>query len=76
MAQYCMICDQVTNCPDYCKDCAKEEYARLKEKTGKAEYVREEAIRNELGDGAFKLLKEYGYIEYCGTIQGERMYAI
>ena len=76
MAQYCMICNQVTGCTDYCKDCAKEEYARLKEKTGNAEYVSEIAIRNELGDGAFKLLKEYGYIEYCTTIQGYRMYAI
>ena len=36
----------------------------------------EEAIRNDLGDRAFEMLREFGYIEYCTTIQGKKMYAI
>lgn len=76
MAKYCCISGQRTNCTDRCEDCAREEYARLKEKAGKSEYVSEEAIRNELGNGVFDLLKEFGHIEYCTTIQGRKMYAI
>ena len=55
---------------------AKEMYRDLKGMTGKAEYVSEEAIRNDLGDRAFEMLREFGHIEYCTTIQGRKMYAI
>lgn len=76
MAQYCTVCGSQTNCTDYCKDCAKEFYNDLKEKAGESECVSEEAIRTELGDGVFELLKKYGYVEYCATLNGRRMYAI
>lgn len=76
MSQYCYTSGQRTNCTDRCEDCAKEIYRDLKGMTGKAEYVSEDAIRNELGDRAFEILKEFGHIEYCATIQGIRMYAI
>ena len=55
---------------------AKEAYRDLKGMAGKAEYVSEEAIRNDLGDDAFEALKYHGFIEYCTTIQGKKMYAI
>lgn len=76
MAKYCTICDQDTNCTDSCKICAKETYEDLKRKAGKAEFVSEDAIRNDLGDGAFELLKEFNHIEFCGVVGGKRMYAI
>lgn len=58
------------------KSRAHEMYRDLKGMSGKADYVSEDAIKNDLGIEAFELLKEYGYIEYCTTIQGRRMYAI
>ena len=58
------------------KSRAHEMYRDLKGMSGKADYVSEDAIKNNLGVEAFELLKEYGYIEYCTTIQGRRMYAI
>ena len=76
MAKYCTICGQDTNCTDSCKICAKETYDDLRRKAGRAEFVSEEAIRNDLGDGAFELLKEFGHIEFCGVVGGKRMYAI
>lgn len=76
MAQHCIISGKTTNCTDRCRECAKEVYRDLKGMTGKAEYVSEEAIRNDLGNGAFEILREFGYIEYCTTIQGRKMYAI
>ena len=76
MAKYCYTSGKTTNCTDRCEDCAKEMYRDLKGMSGKAEYVSEEAIRNDLGDRAFEMLREYGYIEYCTTIQGRKMYAI
>ena len=76
MAKYCIICDKKTNCTDSCKWCAKEIYDDLKEKAGKSECVSEEAIKHEFGKGAFNILKEYGYIEYCTTSNGRKMYAI
>jgi hypothetical protein len=76
MAQYCYNTGTTTNCTDRCESCAKEMYRDLKGMTGKAEYVSEEAIRNDLGDRAFEMLREFGYIEYCTTIQGRKMYAI
>lgn len=50
MAQYCYTSGKVTNCTENCKDCAKEIYRDLKGMSGKADYVSEEAIRNDLGD--------------------------
>ncbi len=55
---------------------AKAMYKDLKGMSGKADYVSEEAIKNDLGVEAFNLMREYGYIEYCTTIQGRKMYAI
>ena len=72
----CPMSNQSTNCTDNCRNCAREAYRDLKGMSGKSEYVSEEAIRNDLGDGAFRLMKEYGFIEYCTTIQGIKMYAI
>ena len=74
--QYCYTSGQKTNCTDRCEDCAKEIYNELKEKAGDAEFVSEESIRTELGDGAFEILREFGYIEYCATFHDRRMYAI
>ena len=76
MAQYCYHTGKRTNCTDRCKDCAKEMYHDLKDMVGKAEYVSEEAIRNDLGDRAFEMLKEFGYIECCTVRDGRKMYAI
>lgn len=58
------------------KDRAKEMHRDLKGLSGKAEYVSEMAIRKELGDEAFHLMREHGFIEYCTTIRGIKMYAI
>ena len=55
---------------------AREMYRDLKGMAGRAEYVTEDAIRNDLGDEAFEALRHYGFIEYCTTIQGKKMYAI
>ena len=44
--------------------------------TGKADYVSGLAIRNYLGNEAFEALRHYGFIEYCTTIQGIKMYAM
>ena len=74
--QYCYTSGKKTNCTDNCRDCAKEVYRDLKGMSGKAEFVTEEAIKNDLGNGAFELLKEFGYIEFCGIVGDRRMYAI
>lgn len=74
--KYCLMCKANTNCTENCRDCAKEAYRDLKGMAGKAEYVSEEAIKNDLSDGAFELLRNYGFIEYCTTIQNHKMYAI
>lgn len=58
------------------KQQTQEIYSDLKGMTGKAEFVSEEAIRNDLGDQAFESLRHHGFIEYCTTIQGRKMYAI
>lgn len=60
----------------YTKKQTQEIYRDLKGMTGKADYVSEEAIRNDLGNEAFEALRQYGFIEYCTTIQGRKMYAI
>ena len=54
----------------------KEIYRDLKGMCGKAEFVSETAIRNDLGNDAFEALRYHGFIEYCTTIQGRKMYAI
>ena len=74
--QKCYYSGNATNCTDRCRDCAKDEYQNLKQKTGRAEFVAEDAIRNDLGNGAFELLKEFKHIEFCGVVNGTRMYAI
>ena len=51
-------------------------YRDIKGMMGKAEFVSEMAIRNAVGDEAFDALRHYGFIEYCATIQGKKMYAI
>ena len=76
MSRYCLLNDVQTCCTENCKECAKEIYADLKEKTGKAEFVTEEAIINDLGQGSFEMLKKHGHIEFCGILQGRRMYAV
>jgi hypothetical protein len=76
MSKYCTMCGSTTKCTDDCKDCAKECYKELKEKVGKSECVLEEAIRTELGDGAFELLRKYNYIECCNVTKNGKMYAI
>lgn len=76
MAKYCMMADAETNCTDDCRECAKEVYRDLKGMSGKAEFVTEEAIKNDLGNGAFELLREHNYIEFCGIVGGRRMYAV
>ncbi len=72
----CPLINKSTRCSDDCKGCAKELYYKLKQMAGKSEIVSEEAIRTELGNEEFELLREYGFIECCTTIQGRKMYAI
>jgi hypothetical protein len=55
---------------------AQEIYRDLKGMSGKAEFVTEEAIKNDLGEKAFNSLRHHGFIEYCGTLNNKRMYAI
>ena len=74
--KYCPITETDTHCTDHCKDCAKEFYENLKRLGSKFDYVGEEFIKTNLGTVAFELMREYGFIEYCTTIQGEKMYAI
>ncbi len=76
MSKYCLMCGANTNCTENCRDCAKEAYRDLKGMTGKAEFVTEEAIRNDLTDGAFEIMRKYGFIECCGVLNGHKMYAI
>lgn len=74
--KYCLMCGANTNCTENCRDCAKEAYRDLKGMAGKAEFVTEEAIRNDLTDGAFEIMRKYGFIECCGVLNGHKMYAI
>lgn len=56
---------------------AKEIYAELKKMAGRAELVTELAIRNELGDEAFELLRINHMIELCKVDKFDRRwYAI
>lgn len=55
----------------------KEIYAELKKMAGRAELVTELAIRNELGDEAFELLRANHMIELCRVDEFDRRwYAI
>jgi hypothetical protein len=72
----CPLTNDRTKCTEHCRDCAKECYRYLKGMSGRADYVSEEAIRNDLGNEAFELMRKYNFIEYCTTIQGRKMYAI
>ena len=76
MSKYCATAGCVTNCTEECKNCAKEIYRDLKGMAGSAELVTEEAIKNDLGEGAFELLRKYELIECCGVINGTKRYAI
>ena len=58
------------------KNCAKEIHRNLKEQLGKAEYVSEEGIIDRIGERAFNALKQYGFIETCGVIDGTKIYAL
>lgn len=72
----CPMSNETTKCTENCKDCAREAYHDLKGMAGKAEFVTEEAIRNDLGNEAFEMLRRYGFIECCGVLNGHKMYAI
>ena len=74
--KYCPISNKMTFCTEHCKDCAREYHEELKNKIPKAEYVSEEFIKSNLGIAAFELMRAYGFIEYCATIQEKKMYAI
>ena len=76
MSKYCIMCDAVTNCTDNCKDCAKAAYAELKVQVGKAEYMSEDGIKSRVGEKAFELLRQYGFIECCTVMQDDKIYAI
>ena len=55
----------------------KEIYSKLKKMAGRAELVTELAIRNELGDEAFELLRTNHMIELCRVDKFDRRwYAI
>ena len=55
----------------------KEIYAELKKMAGRAELVTELAIRNDLGDEAFELLRANHMIELCRVDEFDRRwYAI
>lgn len=55
----------------------KEIYSKLRKMAGRAEFVTELAIRNELGNEAFELLKSSNMIELCRVDKFDRRwYAI
>lgn len=55
----------------------EELYSKLKKMAGRAEFVTELAIRNELGNEAFELLKASNMIELCRVDKFDRRwYAI
>lgn len=76
MSKYCPTAHQVTPCTENCKDCAKDIYRDLKQMFRKAEYVSEDAIKSKIGDGSFELVKQYGFIETCGVVDGTKVYAL
>lgn len=58
------------------KNRVKEMYRDLKGTFSKQDYVSENAIKNGLSVEALYLLEKHGYIKYCTTIQGNKIYAI
>ena len=76
MSKYCKTANTFTPCTDNCKDCAREAYNDLKAQLGKAEYIAEDGIIDRVGESVFEMLKEYGFIETCGVIDGTKVYAI
>ena len=76
MAKYCPMCDANTNCTDDCKDCVREAYNDLKAQLGKAEYISEDGIKDRVGEMMFDLIKQYGFIESCGILEGTKIYAL
>lgn len=76
MPKLCPMTTEPTHCTEHCKDCAQAIYDDLKDKAGRAEIVTEEAIINDLGEEALHMLKRYGFIEFCGILNGRRMYAV
>ena len=74
--KYCFTANAVTLCTEHCKDCARDIYNDFKETLGKAECVSESVIIDRIGEKAFNVLKQYGFIEACGIICGAKMYAI
>lgn len=77
MSRICPETGKSTYCTENCKYCAKDLYKELREKAGNAEKVTQDAIILELGENAFNLLKQYGYIEHCHLDElGRHWYAI
>ena len=76
MSKYCFTADKLTPCTEHCRDCAKDIYNELKTALGKAEYVSEDGIIDRIGERAFYVLKEYGFIEACGVLDGTKVYAL
>ena len=48
----------------------------IKKEFPKADAVYEEKLISLIGNGAFKRLKDEGYIKLCGEIGGKKLYAI
>ena len=76
MSKFCKTANKITNCTESCQGCAKEIYRDLKGMVGKADYISEQGIKDRIGANAFEMLKEYGFIECCTVIQGQKMYAL
>ena len=74
--KFCKTANAFTPCTDNCKDCAREAYNDLKAQVGKADYISESRIKDLIGESTFELLKEYGFIETCGVIDGTKVYAL
>lgn len=74
--KYCKTANEFTPCTEHCKDCAMDMYNDLKVQLGKAEYVSENGIIDRIGESAFNALKQYGFIETCGVIDGTKIYAL
>lgn len=77
MSRICPETGAETRCTERCAECAKEIYQNLKVMAGKSELATQEAIVNDLGENAFNMLKEYGFIEHCRVDEdGRHWYAI
>lgn len=74
--RYCVTANALTNCTDNCKECAREAYNDLKAQLEKAEYISEEGIKRHVNDDTIDMLRKYGFIEVCGVIDGEKIYAL